>query len=1208
MELPSQSDLVCLYLDAVDTRAGTDATGEESTSAPTEAPPRTVQGIARVLELDRDTTAQRVTLLSTLESLTTDGLVAREEVSADGTTRPRYRLTESGQRHASALREQLRDETVTVSNGTTETVTIEELDRYFETYPLVRALTRLTDDGTIRLWETVGGEFVDREAELERLQETLSTVTQQGSRTVLVSGEAGLGKTTLVERLLEQARNEGFCVATGRCRREGGRPYEPLLDALSALPDSDPLVSPLESAAYEVTDPESLDAQRTALFNEVADGIRERSERQPLVVFLDDLQWAGTDTQQLFAHLTQAVTEWIYPVLFVATHRSESLATDDETVAEMLAGDRTEQLELGPLPRADSHGLVAWLTNTPDLPSEFLGALREQAGGNPLLLRETVQQLVDTGVLAPGEQDPDAVPTTPEEFPIPNDVATVIESRLETLPAATRAVLEATAVADETATPALVAAVVDGSEGTVNDHLDVLVTGQFLRRTTDGVAFVGGVVREVIVEQLSADRRSQLHSAVAAAIESVASDTDDDLAARIAHHYEAAGNAETALTYYQQAGDRSTEVYAHEDASSTYERALSVARDIDDESAILSVLEALGDTTTTLGRYETAREYFETARRECDDAVVRQRLYRKTGETFNSQGDFEAAIEAAATGLALTETDDDTGGRDASAEVAGLLSVKARALRETGEREEARETARRACERAQAAGEPEHEALALRHLGNVAQAQGAYDEAADHLEASLELAREQGDQTKESHTLKSLGNVSVRRGDLDTAEEYYRDGLAISREIGDRQSESGNLHNLGFVAETRGSLDDAADYYEQSLAIDRDVGDRQGEAHTLQSLGRVASDRGELDTAVEYYEQSLATQSETGNRRGEATCLYNLGDVTRERGEIAAAEEYYERCLSIYREIGDRQGASASLHGLGFVAETRGNLDSATESYEQSLDIQREIGYRQGAASTLNSLGRIAFRRGNADTAEAKFDESLAMRREIGDRRDEAETLMELGTMALEQWTLDTATEYFEESLAIQQEIGYRFGQATTLSRLGEVAIRRGEFDAAESTLDESLELAGEVGAVEEESAARIARGKLALERGRCDSARTDIEAGLTVARDIECRVNEIEALIARGKLAREEGDLEAATAALEDALTLARESGYRLKTLDVLALLADVHEQADDPAAAREDCETALSVLAACEGTFEARESQFQKRLATLDGAEQGE
>jgi tetratricopeptide (TPR) repeat protein len=1219
MEPPSQAELVCLYLDAVEgaTVGAGAGDGESPARAATDTPPRTVRGIATALALEREGSGPRIGLLSTLSELAEEGLVARDEVRPDGgSERSVYHLTEAGNERAAALRERFRDETVAVADGSTEAVPVADLEGYFDEYPLVQALARLDDEGTIRLEADVGSEFVDREAELERLASLLETVPQQGSRTVLVSGPAGVGKTTLVEQWLPAAREAGFRVASGRCRRDGDRPYGPLLSAFSDLEAPDDLVDPLETAAYEVDDAEAYDAQRTALFNEVADALRAQAADTPLVLFLDDLQWAGRGTRQLFAHLTRTVTDWLHPVAFVATYRSEAAAGDrafDAVVSDVADGDRTSTLAVGPLPESDSNGLVAWLANRPDLPDELLSALRERTGGNPLLLRATVKQLLDDGALDP--EDPTAVATDPASLPVPEDAHAAVESRLPALSERTREVLAATAVAGGAVAPPLVAAVLDEPEAVVNDHYDVLVTGHFLERTPDGVAFVGGLVRDAVVESLGDERRRQLHTAVASAIESV--DAVETRPARVAHHNEQAGDLEAALAAYRRAGDEAREVYAHEDAIETYERALAVARELDDGETVVALRETLGETTATMGRYEAAREQFAAARERTESVATRQRLYARAGRSYDDQGDFEAAIETATAGLALTGDDavaplrDDDGDRETPPvddhterpEVADLLSVMASALRQTGDHDAAETAAEHARSVARAADAPQAEARALRRLGSVAQASGAYEAAADHLAASLEIARELDDRPEIAGALKNLGIVAIRRGDLDSAAEYFEESLAINRETGDRWGESAGLHNLGFVAESRGDLAAAAEHYEESLAIDRELGDRAGESHCLQSLGRVARNLGDVEAAASRYEESLSIARSVGERRVEATSLYNLGEVALDRGEPDVAEGRFEESLAINRETDDRQGESASLHNLGLVAEHRGELAVAAERYDAALAIQRDIGYRQGEAASLESLGGVARRRGQLDEAVDYFEQALAIQRDIDDRRGESTTLRELGTVALRRGDLEGATERYEAALSIQRDIEYAGGQVETLRDLATVARRRGELDAATKYVDETLSLARDVGDATNEGATLVVRGEVERERGDLDAAASSVEEGLELVRAADDRAYEGKGLLALGRVGQKRGDLDDAADRYRAALGVARDSGHRLQQLAALEALAELHEASGEAETAREHCEAALALVEEHDADgLRQRAGRFRELFAALD------
>jgi predicted ATPase len=1082
---PSQADLVCLYFEAVEESQHADET-RRSMGEPRLQ--RSVEGIGEALELDRERTTARLGLLSTLEDLQTEGLIESEQIAGvSGAARPVYRLTQAGKQRATQLRRSLRERTVTVVDGTPAEMRLGDLTQFFERYPLVRVATRLRSDGTVRVQGATTDGFVDRESELERLRDALSAAETHGGRTVLVAGEAGVGKTSLVERLLATAREADTRVAVGRCQRGGERPYGAIRDALQALPDGDALTAPLESAAdTPIDDPEAFEAERTAAFNAVADRLRERATQAPVVVFLDDLQWAGEDTRRLFAHLTGEITEFIYPVLFVATYRSEAAATDEAfaaTVDDLAARDRTDRVELGPLPPESSHGLVAWLTDRPDIPKRTLDALRDRTGGNPLFLRETVQQLLDEGAFdeellddgqsdaTPGGDgcDDGEVTPGPLEISTPPDVTAVVESRLEALPGDTREILEATAVAGETVTPTVVASVTDREETVVSEHLDVLVTGRFLERTAAGVTFVGGVVRDVILDRIADGRRRRLHAAVADALAA----TDGEQAARIAHHYERAGEHAPALDWYRQAGDAAREVYAHEDAVDAYEAALGMARECGDDDAALDVLEALGETEAVLGRYEAARQHYAAARELATAVETRQHLYERTGRTFKDQSEFEAALEAAENGLALTGdnavTDapvDAEATPTATPAVAALLCVAADAQRKRGELDAARTVAAHARDAARAATERNdvqstdaraQEASALRHLGNVADEQGDFAAARTFYEESHEIATEIGDKREVARALNGLGIVGIRQGDLETAADALEESLTRYREMNNRYGQTLPLHNLGLVATRSGNLDAATEYYEQSLAIERELGDEGGIASTLSNLGNIERKRGHFERAVDYYEQALEYEQRIGDRTGEANSLHNRGLIAIDRGNYETALEYLQRSLDIARDVGNRNAQARTLCLIGDVRKRLEDFAAAEEAYDESLSIAEAIGNPVQRGVTHIHRAELEFERDEYETAAQEVESGIAHVREAGDTHQEASGLAVRGRIARERGEIESAIEDFEAALAIAREDGYLREELDARARLAELHAARGHDETAREHCEAGL-------------------------------------------------------------------------------------------------------------------------------------------------------
>lgn len=1106
-----REDLVCLYLDALeDAAAG--ALEDDLEGDAVASPARTAAGIGDALELG-DAAASRVALLETLSDLEADGRLVAVERPVAGYEAPRmvYALTEEGRRRARKLRETLAAERVVVDDGTDGSVTLANVERYFEDEPapLVTALVRRTDDGRVSLDRHVGAQFVDRREPLATVTGAITASFNRESRTVVVGGPAGMGKTALVEHAIEDVMADRPDVLAARGAPPAGAapPYAAFRQVFSAIPDVGDLAERLEDARMpgDPDDSDELAARRRTLFEHVADGVRDAALQRPIVVFLDNLQRADDATLELFAHLATTIDELVSPVAFVATYRTPAVAGTDHSLSGVLdridADGVVERVDLGGLGRADTRTLLADEVGRRSLPEGFVDRVYDRTGGNPLFVRETATHLLETGQI-----DPDAgrYPTSPSEITLPGAVADQIDRRLDVLDDASRELLRLGAVVGERIPGDVLAAASDLPTATRREYVDVLsasriwepvddATATSTQRSTgdtgsgsgapgvhaterpsqridssedatergvdareppedpgrdgegggggrdgegggeggvvsaggrDDVQFVSGSFREAVVDRIPSDRTRALHERVGAAFREVEGDAQ---AARIAHHYERAGDHETAVTYYRRAGTQAAGAYAHRDAIASLRRAVALAREHDvlDDHELGAVLAELAGVHRTIGDVDTARE---TAAEGLDVAPPQSR----------------AACE--------------------------LLGTQSAAAFDQGEYETARTLATRERSLAEAIDALDLAAAAIRRLGLVARNQGRYDRAREHFQRCLGLAQRLEDRHLIARTLNGLGTVMLYRDEFALAREYHDSALAIARELEDSLTEGQVLTNLGLVGHFEGAYDEAREYYAEALEISRDIGDRAGEAKTLHNLGTIADVQGDLERARECYEASIEIEREIGDRAGEARTLNNLGEVVRVEGDVEAARAYYERCLEIASDVGDRQSESKSLLNLATLARQDGEYGTARERLARARERFEEMGDASSLTLVDLEAGRLALERDDVETARTHLDAATAVATDRGDVGHRARCRKLAGRVALaaddrtgarDEWT--TALELFERVDDHQRAL-------ETLEHLVDVSPR-------DSTRTEDAQAAesgrGEAGAVDVAARAR---------------------------------------------------------------------------------------------------------------------------------------
>lgn len=1053
----------------------------------------TVRGIAAVLETGTESTAGTLDLLADLQALRDDGHVEAVTRRVEGGgKRNVYLLTEAGRRRADALREELSDATVAVTDGTAEEVRFDELGRFFDGDPVVKGLARL-EDGTIELDRDVGGTFVDRTAALETLATACEATVERGARAVVVSGPPGVGKTRLVRESVARGPGEAFVLAAAGARREGADPYRPLAEAFEALPDGPDLAALLEQASGGTpADGDDVDAGRRALFAEVADALRTASTDRPVALFVDDMQWADRATVALLDYLVDAVDEWIYPVLFLVGCRPA--AVDDASPAaafleRVAAAERHREVALSGLDRAATAALVERLAGVETVPGDYLDRLVPATGGNPLFVREAVAEQIDDGRLDPASG---SFPTDAAAFEVPDSVAAAVEERFAALSGDARAVLEAAAVAGERVGLDRLAAVVDSPPAAVRDYADVLAASGLWAVEDGRVRFTSGLLRDAVREHVAPADERRYHRRVAAAL---ADDEDQAGHAAAADHYRAAGDDEAAVEQYVAAADRAAAVYAHDLAVEQYEAALGL---VANDARAAGICRRLAEIRLTTGDYDAAAERVAAARDHGPAGDERRRVAAVAARLALRREDPAAAL---ATVQEALPGDDDPDGElpeklATTVGTAELLGVAAEAAYRQGDFTAAYAAAERQLAVAEAVDDTESVAAARRRLGVVDQQRAELPAADEHLQAARGAYEAIGDRHGAAKARLDLGNVARTRSDYPAAETHYEAAHSVFRDVGDDHNAAKALASLGTVAMNRDDLEGAREYYRAARETFEAVGDRAAVARIRGNLGIVAREDGDLATARDHYERALATFRDLGNRHGAAITRHDLGNVARMEGDLAAASEHLTAALSTYRELDDSNGIALVRSSLGTLSEDRGDPDAAREQYEAALSLHREIDDRRGAAAARRYLGRLALERGDLGVAREHLGAARETFADLGLDGLLAEVRLLQGRVALATAALDDARDHLEaaiDGLAGDDEAA----AARARGFLAAAEARRGDQELARDLGEEALATAADHDtwlrrAVE----AAAARGDDAAARDWCERALAVLEDG----------------------------------------------------------------------------------------------------------------
>lgn len=416
--------------------------------------------------------------------------------------------------------------------------------------------------------------FVGREKEMAALTDLLKAAAAGQGALLLIGGESGVGKSRLLEEVRTRALVEGILVLRGQAV-SGGRSYYQLWQGvlrkalLYVQPDEDelalfqPVVPELArslNARLPEPGPQGRPSQQQMLSQAVG-RILDRLER-PVMIILEDLQWAGTESIELLNELAPGLAD--QPVLLAGTLRDdrpvslpEQLQAAEYMHLERLTGEDIADLSESMLGRAGRDPIVVEL-------------LRRETEGNAFFLVETVRALAEEA----GRMDKINV-TRPPQFIMPRGMQAILERRLSRVPKYARATMHLASVAGRVLDLALLRAM--EPEFDFDAWLMTCTGASVLEAYGDTWRFSHDKLREAIQKSLPHDLHHELHRRVAEAMEAVYPDPNE-YAAALAHHWFVAGDREKELHYTVIAAEQAANSNANEEAIALSERASELRR------------------------------------------------------------------------------------------------------------------------------------------------------------------------------------------------------------------------------------------------------------------------------------------------------------------------------------------------------------------------------------------------------------------------------------------------------------------------------------------------------------------------------------------------------------------------------------------------------------------------------------------------------
>jgi len=838
--------------------------------------------------------------------------------------------------------------------------------------------------------------LLGRNEELETLQAVAGRAAGGRGGGVALVGEAGTGKSRLLEELEAECRQNGWSVLRGQCfvhttatpfypwtqivnellgiPRGGLGTDERTAAALAAVRDLAPeheALAPLLNGllGLEIDENDVIrslpeDGRRNRLFELIAHLIEGRARAGPLLIAIDDAHDADTSSADLARAVLEALPDT--PWLLGLTARPA-----DGAVAALL--QMTTQIETHELPPEAAGDLFRWAAGRPEIDSAVVDAIFDRSHGNPLFVVEMARALADVDDLAA-----DAIGG--EELGIPDRVQSLLMSRIDALTPMTRQVLRFAAVVGGTFSLGTLSALAESTMTAteLNDSLRALTTGGFLvRETEEGRAryrFAHSLAQEVAYDSLLFSRRRDLHQRVGVHLEAIHQDDLDAYVDALAHHFSQSRDAPRTTRYSVKSGQRAVRMFAADEAVEHYRRALEALDHMGSGvgRAKSHVRELIGDSHQVAGRYSDATDALSTAWRSwrqasryqpspqleeldlgaaVDDQGRAARLCHKIALAYERASNFASALRWAESGLEVLPARE-------PALATQLMSVKSMALSR----------------------------------------QGRYDEAVDWGRRAIAVARRQKDPGLRATAHDVLAVTYLLQGQL---RRSVRQRLSSVRLYEEAQNVLGLMavrNNLGVSYEDLGELDAALNEYRACLALAERINNTTWVAIASNNIGEVALTQGALAEAVEGFSMAV----ETYERQGDPIVVAGAALVNLSRA-FQRQRRYDESAVQLARarELLSQANARGVLP-LADLQEAElnlatGALEPARLTAQRALDEAREMGMQVLEARALRVQGELAARVDDLQGARSLLASSIRISERVGAEYDRARALLALG-------------------------------------------------------------------------------------------------------------------------------------------------------------------------------------------------------------------
>jgi Nif-specific regulatory protein len=864
--------------------------------------------------------------------------------------------------------------------------------------------------------ELFAAPLIGRKSECQQLMALIGEAREGRGNGVILAGAEGMGKSRIVRDVTLRAQLDGARVFTGRCPINRKTIYAPFFEIFQQMvsavnPEADVaeeirrILKPVVGTSGPDTSNPPQQGQKFRLYNRIVQSMQDlygflsvggETGGSPLILVIEDLQWADPSTAELFSFLVGEAKQNCLLVIGTLTLDSGGEAAIESASPNLSFWEqrareasfpivRVEPLT-EPLVREHVHSLLG----DANVSDELVRWMLWESAGSPLNIRRIIDYLIAHEYLQWATSgwtvDMDRI----RGLRVPGGFAAILMEKVDDLAPAERSLLEIASVFGETTDVELLTKVADSTPEQTYARLRELVRIGLIDESDDGrtLTFPQIHLRDAVYNAMPERRRTEIHQRAGEAFEALSNGGSTQYIGQVAYHFSRANDIERGTRYSIEAGDLATGTLAHEEATEFYRIALELM-DLGglEEARKAEVREKLADAYYRRDDYRSAIHVYQfllksiQSRHPDDDANVDvARVMKKIGKVLARRGDQDSALTYYQSALAIYER------LHRTVDVAEMLNRLAWLYRMRDDLDVARETAERAKTMLEKMEPTVVYGYVKNILGLIEFAGGNWQRSREILEEAVAIGEKLGSEQLRKVASMNLGNTMWKLGEWDTALQYFRQNLERSETEGDLWDLVTAYNNVGVVEYGRGNFHAAAELFEKSVRIDEKIGALEHEALARENLADALEMLGRWDEALEQYRRCLALEGFDETRASRLSVYVPLARLTKKRGDIAMALEYAQKALAAGERARDEDLIAEAAYVLASIEDERGNIAEAERYLTRAMQIFEANRTLHGLARGHTAAAVLVLQKDDLEAAvrHAQLGEQFA--RQLGDR------------------------------------------------------------------------------------------------------------------------------------------------------------------------------------------------------------------------------